>query len=158
MWRQLILVLLSLCLIGMMGCATAKKKGTLEEEPWYAVTQELKEDIARLEGSVEDLSNQTPRLSSGSILKIQGGSQAEGRSMKVFVMTMKQLDGHLKVGERQKEGFLMARNSPLLNTSRLWKASLVLKSFWIGILEKKSPKMKSFNMKCLNPPKSAKIL
>jgi tol-pal system protein YbgF len=47
----------------MMGCATAKKKGSLEEEPWYTVTQELKEDIARLEGSVEDLSNQTAELS-----------------------------------------------------------------------------------------------
>jgi tol-pal system protein YbgF len=47
----------------MMGCATAKKKGSIEEEPWYAVTQELKEDIARLEGSVEDLGNQTAELS-----------------------------------------------------------------------------------------------
>jgi tol-pal system protein YbgF len=63
MWRQLILVLLCLSLIGMMGCATAKKKGTLEDDPLYPMAQELKEDIARLEGTVEQLSNETAELS-----------------------------------------------------------------------------------------------
>lgn len=63
MWRKLFYIVMSLSLLGLMGCATtASKKGTVEEEPWYPVTKELKESIARLEGSVEELSNETAEL------------------------------------------------------------------------------------------------
>ena len=63
MWRKLIWLIMSLSLLGLMGCATsASKKGTLGEEPWYLATQELREDVARLENSVEQLGNETAAL------------------------------------------------------------------------------------------------
>jgi len=62
MGRKIILLVLGLALIGLMGCATSKKKATLEDEPWYPITQELRADIARLQGTVESLSNQTADL------------------------------------------------------------------------------------------------
>jgi tol-pal system protein YbgF len=62
MWRYFILMLVVLCLVGLSGCATTKKKGTLEEEPWYPMTQELKEDINRLEGQLEELGDETADL------------------------------------------------------------------------------------------------
>jgi len=63
MWRKLIWSIVGLSLLGLMGCATtAPKKVAVEEEPWYAVTQELKEDIARLEGTVEQMANETAEL------------------------------------------------------------------------------------------------
>lgn len=63
MWRKLIWTIVSLSLLGLMGCATsASKKGRVEDEPWYPVTQELKGEIARLEGTVEQLSNETAEL------------------------------------------------------------------------------------------------
>jgi tol-pal system protein YbgF len=62
MWRQWILVLIVFCLIGSMGCATSKRKGVVEEEPWYPVTQELKQDIARLESTLEELNGETAEL------------------------------------------------------------------------------------------------
>jgi tol-pal system protein YbgF len=62
MWRHFILITIILCLIGLSGCATTKKKGTLEEEPWYPMTQELKEDINRLESKIEELSEESADL------------------------------------------------------------------------------------------------
>ncbi|MCK4272867.1 hypothetical protein KAX22_09460, partial [bacterium] len=63
MWRKLFWLIMSLSLLSLMGCATsASKKGTLEQEPWYLATQELREDVARLEGSVEQLGNETAAL------------------------------------------------------------------------------------------------
>jgi len=63
MWRKLIWSIVALSLLGLMGCATtAPKKVAVEQEPWYAVTQELKEDIARLEGTVEQMANETAEL------------------------------------------------------------------------------------------------
>ncbi len=62
MWRTFILMLTVLCLIGLSGCATTKKKTSLVDEPWYPMTQELKEDINRLEGMLEELSDETSDL------------------------------------------------------------------------------------------------
>jgi tol-pal system protein YbgF len=59
MKRNLALALVGLLILGLMGCATTgSKKKVIEDEPWYPVTKELKEDIARLEGTVEQLSNE----------------------------------------------------------------------------------------------------
>jgi len=63
MWRVCVLVLTILCLAGLSGCATTQKKVALEEEPLYPMTQELKEEISRLEDMVEDLSEETTDLS-----------------------------------------------------------------------------------------------
>lgn len=60
MWRKLIWSLVAVSLLGSMGCATTK--GRMEDEPWYAVTQELQEDVARLEGEVERLSNENAEM------------------------------------------------------------------------------------------------
>jgi tol-pal system protein YbgF len=63
MWRKLMWSLVGLSLLGLVGCATtAPQKVPVEEEPWYMATQELKEDIARLEGTVEQLANETTEL------------------------------------------------------------------------------------------------
>jgi tol-pal system protein YbgF len=63
MWRKLGWFIVGLSLLGMMGCATsASRKGTIEDEPWYPVIQEIKEDVARLEGTVEEMSQETARL------------------------------------------------------------------------------------------------
>jgi len=62
MWRSFVLMLTVLCLIGLSGCATTKKKASLEDETWYPMTQELKEDINRLEGMLEELSDETSDL------------------------------------------------------------------------------------------------
>ena len=63
MWRKLGWFVVSLSLLGMMGCATtASKKGALEDEPWYPLIQELKEDVANLEGTVEKMSQETAEL------------------------------------------------------------------------------------------------
>ena len=61
MWRNLVLLVISLSLISLMGCAA--RKASLEDEPLYPITQEIKEDIARLEQSVAQLSNETSDLS-----------------------------------------------------------------------------------------------
>jgi len=62
MWRTCVLVLTLLCLAGLSGCATTQKKVALEEEPLYPMTQELKEEISRLEDMVEDLNAETADL------------------------------------------------------------------------------------------------
>ena len=63
MWRTCVLMLTILCLAGLSGCATTKKKVAIEEEPLYPMTQELKEEISRLEDMVEDLGDETADLS-----------------------------------------------------------------------------------------------
>jgi tol-pal system protein YbgF len=63
MWRHAVLMLIILCLAGLTGCATTQKKVAIEEEPLYPMTQELKEEISRLEDMVEGLSEQTADLS-----------------------------------------------------------------------------------------------
>jgi len=60
MWRKLLWFLVAASLLGAMGCATSK--GRMEDEPWYPVTQELREDIARLEGEVERLSDENAEM------------------------------------------------------------------------------------------------
>ncbi len=63
MKRSLLLALMGLLILGLMGCATtSSKKKSIEEEPWYPVTVELKEDIARLQGTVEQLSSQNAEV------------------------------------------------------------------------------------------------
>jgi tol-pal system protein YbgF len=61
MWRKLVLLVIGLSLIGLTGCAA--RKVSLEDEPLYPITQELKEDIARLEQNIEQLSTETSDLS-----------------------------------------------------------------------------------------------
>jgi len=63
MWRSGVLVLIIFCLVGLSGCATTQKKVALEEDPLYPMTQELKEEISRLEDMVEDLNEETTDLS-----------------------------------------------------------------------------------------------
>ncbi len=62
MWRSCVLIVVVLCLVGLSGCATTRKKAAIEEEPLYPMTQELKEEISRLEDMVEDLSEETADL------------------------------------------------------------------------------------------------
>jgi tol-pal system protein YbgF len=63
MWRFSVLMLVIFALVGLSGCATTQKKVAIEDDPLYPMAQDLKGDISRLEGMVEELSQETADLS-----------------------------------------------------------------------------------------------
>ena len=63
MRRACVLMIALLILAGLSGCATTQKKVAIEDEPLYPMTQEMKEEIDRLEAMVEDLNAETTDLS-----------------------------------------------------------------------------------------------